>query len=131
MHHFTAETQHKVYKPSVSLDDSDSETIRSDSSKDKLNESLWSRDISPIRSKLKTTWHLTKERTERYYVKKARQAVHAVIEETVPENTESLWEALLSSKACEFRQDTTDHADVILIEAVTECYNNAGHWSTC
>lgn len=130
MHHFTAETQHKVYKPSESLDDSDSETIRSDSSKDKLNESLWSRDISPIRSKLKTTWHLTKERTERYYVKKARQAVHAVIEEIAPENTESLWEALLSSKACEFRQDTTDHADVILIEAVTECYNNAGHWST-
>lgn len=83
MHHFTAETQHKVYKPSESLDDSDS-------SKDKLNESLWSRDISPIRSKLKTTWHLTKERTERYYVKKARQAVHAVIEEIVPENTESM-----------------------------------------
>ena len=130
MHHFTAETQHKVYKPSESLDDSDSETIPSDSSKDKLNESLWSRDISPIRSKLKTTWHLTKERTERYYVKKARQAFHAVIEEIAPENTESLWEALLSSKACEFRQDTTDHADVILIEAVTECYNDAGHWST-
>lgn len=90
MHHFTVETQHKMDKPSESLDDSDSETIRSDSSKDKLNESLWSRDISPIRSKLKTTWHLTKERTERYYVKKARQAVHAVIEEIVPENTESM-----------------------------------------
>ena len=129
-HHFIAETPCGAYKPSESSDDSDNETIRSDSSKDKLNEFLSSRDISPIRSKLKTPWHLTKERTKLHYVRKARQAVQAVIEEIAPEDTESLWEALLSSKACEFPLDTKDHADVTLIEALTECYNNAGHWST-
>ena len=129
-HHFTADTPHSAYKPSDSSDDSDNRTIRSESSKDKLNEFLSSRDISPIRSKLKTTWQLTKERTKHHYFRKARQAVQAVIEEIAPEDTGSLWEALLSSKACEFPLDTKDHADVTLIEALTECYNNAGHWST-
>ena len=125
-HHLAAETPCSVYKPSESSDDCDYENIRSDSSKDKLNEFLSSRDISPIRSKLKTPWHLTKERTKRHYVK----AVHAVIEEIAPDDTESLWETLLSSKACEFPLDTNDHADATLIEALTECYNNAGHLST-
>ena len=98
-HHFTAETPRSARKPSESLDDSDNETIRSDSSKDKLSEFLSSRDIIPIRSKLKTTWHLTKERTKRHYVRKAHQAVHAVVEEIAPEDAGSLCEALLSSKS--------------------------------
>ena len=129
-HNLTAETPRSTYKPSESSEDSDNEAIPSSSSKDKLNEFLSSRDISPIRSKLKTAWQFTTERTKRHYVRKARQAVHAVIEEIAPEDTGSLWEALLSSKACKFPLDTKDHADVTLVEALTECYNNAGHWST-
>ena len=73
---------------------------------------------------------VVEEWTKRHYVRKVRQAVHAVIEEIAPEDTGSLWEALLSSKACEFPLNTKDYADVTLIEALTECYNNAGHWST-
>ncbi|PFX26294.1 hypothetical protein AWC38_SpisGene9007 [Stylophora pistillata] len=124
------QTPRSAYKPSESSDDSDNETLRSDSIKDKLNEFLSIRDISPIRSKPKTTWHLTKERTKRHYVRRARQAVPGVIEEIVPEDTRSLWEALLSSKACGFPLDTKDHADVTLIEALTGYYNNAGPWIT-
>ena len=73
---------------------------------------------------------VVEEWTKRHNVRKVRQAVHAVIEEIAPEDTGSLWEALLSSKACEFPLNTKDYADVTLIEALTECYNNAGHWST-
>lgn len=59
-----------MYKLLESLDDFDSEIICLDSSKDKLNEFLWSRDISFIRFKLKIMWYLIKERIECYYVKK-------------------------------------------------------------
>ena len=133
-HFFTPETPCSSYKPPESSEDSDSEAtpLRTSSSRDKLNELLVSRDISPIRSKLSTTWHLTTERTKRHYIRKARQAVHAVIEEIVPEDINSLWEALMSSQetALQLPLDTKDHADTTLIEALTECYNNASHWST-
>ena len=75
--------------------DSDNKTIRSESSKDKLNEFLSSRDISPIRSKLKTMWQLTKERTKGHYVSRAHQAT--VIEDFAPEDTGSLWEVVIKS----------------------------------
>ena len=35
----------------------------------------------------------------------------------------------MSSKACELLLDTEDHADVTLLESLTESFNNAGHWS--
>lgn len=132
-HLFTPETPSSTYKPPESSDDSgDEATPSASTSRDKLNEFLSSRDISPIRSKLNTTWHFTKERTKRHYTRKARQAVHAVIEEIAPGETDSLWEALVSSRgiARQFPLDTEDHADTTLIEALAECYNNAGHWST-
>ena len=131
-HLFTPETPHSTYKPPESSDDSSDETTPSGTSRDKLNEFLSSRDISPIRSKLNTPWHLTKERTKRHYTRKVRQAVRAVIEEITPGDTDSLWEALVSSRgvALQFPLDTEDHADTTLTEALTECYNNADNWST-
>lgn len=131
-HTLAPETPCSSYKPPASSDDSDNETIPSRTSREKLNEFLMSRDISPIRSKLNTAWHSTKERTKRHYTRKARQAVHAVIEEIAPDDVKVLWEALVSSRevARQLPLDTADQADTILIEALTECYNNASHWST-
>ena len=83
-HLFTPETPHSIYKTPESSDDCSDETTPSGASRDKLNNLLSSRDISPIRSKLNTAWHLTKERTKRHYTWKVRQAVHAVIEEIAP-----------------------------------------------
>ena len=113
--------------------DSGDETIPDGtSSRDKLNEFLSSRDISPIRSKLNKRWHCTNERTKRHYTRKARQAVHAIIEEIAPGDTDCLWEALVSSRGMvrQLPMDPELHADSTLIMALTECYNNAGHWST-
>lgn len=122
-HLFTLETPYSTYKPSESSDDSGDETTPSDTSRNKLNEFLSSRDISPIRCKLTTAWHATKEWTKRHYTRKARQAVHAVIEEIAPGDTDSLWEALVSSRgtARQFLLDPEDHTDTTLIEALTEC----------
>lgn len=80
VHLFTPETLRSTYKPLESLDDSGDETIPgSTSSRDKLNEFLFSRHISPIRSRLNKRWHFTNDRTKRHYTRKVRQAVHAVI----------------------------------------------------
>lgn len=122
-HLFTLETPYSTYKPSESSDDSGDETTPSDTSRNKLNKFLSSRDIIPIRCKLTTAWHATKEWTKRHYTRKARQAVHAVIEEIAPGDTGSLWEALVSSRgtARQFLLDPEDHTDTTLIEALTEC----------
>ena len=133
LHLFTPETPCSTYKPQESSDDSGDETIPGGtSSRDKLNEFLSSRDISPIRSKLNKRWHFTNERTKRHYTRKARQAVHAVIDEIAPGDTDSLWEALVSSRGMvrQLPMDPESHADSTLIEALTECYNSAGHWGT-
>ena len=132
VHCLVPETPCSTYKPLESSDDSDNEAEPLGTSTQKLNEFLLSRDISPIRSKLNTAWHLTKQRTKRHYVRKTRQAVQAVIEEIAPEDTESLWEALMTSRGMgrQFPENTKDQADTTLIEALTECYNNAEHWAT-
>ena len=77
-------------------------------------------------------WHFTNERTKRHYARKARQAVHVVIEEIAPWDTDSLWEALVLSrgKVRHLPMDPQFHADSTPIEALTDCYNNAGHWGT-
>ena len=132
VHCLVLETPCSTYKPLESSDDSDNEAEPLGTSTQKLNEFLSSRDISPIRSKLNTAWHLTKQRTKRHYVRKTRQAVQAVIEEIAPEDIESLREALMTSRGMgrQFPENTKDQADTTLIEALTECYNNAEHWAT-
>lgn len=72
IYYFIVEILCGAYKLFESSDDFDNEIIRLDSSKDKLNEFLSSRDISFIRFKLKISWYLIKERIKFYYVRKAR-----------------------------------------------------------
>ena len=133
VHVFTPETPCSTYKPPESSDDSSDETIPGGtSSRDKLNEFLSSRDISPIRSKLNKRWHFTNERTKRHYTRKARQVVNAVIEEIAPGDADSLWEALVSSRGTvrQLPMDPELCTDSMLIEALTECYNSVDCWGT-
>lgn len=129
---FVLETPCSMYKPPESLVKSDNEATPLDTSKEKLNEFLSSRDISPIRPNLNTALHFTKERTKCHYVREAHQAIHAVIDEIAPKDTDSLWEALMTSRgmARQFPENIKDHADTTLIEALSKCHNNAEHWAT-
>ena len=59
-----------IYEPSFSEE-------KTQSPRDKLNEFLALRDISPIRHSLGTPWEEASDRTKRFYTRKARQAVNA------------------------------------------------------
>ena len=95
-----------------------------DHSKEKLNSFLASRDISPIRHRLTLPWNQASERTKRLHVRKGKQAVFAALEEIAPECPEKLLDTIKSSLEDDKKIDSA------LIDALTECYNNASHWST-
>ena len=88
-----------------------------------LNSFLSSRDISPIR-RMNLSWEDASDRTKRLYTRKARQAVKAVLSEISPENSDMLLQAVKTAP------NENSKIDLTLIEALTECYNNASHWST-
>ncbi|KAL9966689.1 hypothetical protein ACROYT_G024801 [Oculina patagonica] len=100
-----------------------------------LNTFLESRDVSPIRYTLRTPWDEASERTKRQHVRKAREAVSAVLSEVAPEEPSQLWHALSESQEtkrlfkvdAERRSATTDDS---LLEALATCYNNADQWDT-
>lgn len=92
--------------------------------REKLNEFLASRDISPIRSTLETPWAEVSDRSKRRYTRKAQQTVNACLNEIAPEESEMLLSSLVKSKLEENTIDTS------LLECLAECYNNADHWST-
>lgn len=94
------------------------------SPREKLNDFLASRDISPIRHSLDKPWIEASERTKRHYTRKARQTVIACSNEIAPEDSEKLLSSLVKSK---LEESTIDSS---LMECLTECYNNATHWST-
>lgn len=100
------------------------ETFCETSPRDHLNAFLASRDVSPIRHSLVTSWDLASERTKRFHTRKAKQVVNACLEEIAPQDHQHLLEHVVNAhKAC-------DNIDSTLLEALTECYNNASHWST-
>jgi len=102
---------------------------------DALNTYLVSRDISPVRSQLQTSWEKASGRTKRYYTRKAGQAVAAVVQDMTPYETGPLFRALCSSDALR-RQLSTDEdsedgtIDVTLMEALAECYQAASRWES-
>ena len=55
-----------------------------------LNKFLQSRDISPVRSQCHTPLDVAIDRTKRYYIRKARESVTAVMEELAPCEPEAL-----------------------------------------
>lgn len=123
------ETPVSLYKPSL-LDTSDDTEEESNfvlhAPKDKLNEYLGSRDISPIRYQLRTPWETTSSRTKRYHTRKAKQIIDAALKEIAPQDTDKLWTALAKSQSGE--KDGSQ--DTVLLDLLKECYMNADHWST-
>jgi hypothetical protein len=65
------------------------------------------------------------DRTKRHYLRKARQVIHATLEEIAPENSEELLRAVQ-----ERRMSGESDLDSTLLEVLVECYNNANHWSS-
>ena len=93
------------------------------SPREKLNEFLASRDISPIRHSLETPWTEASDRTKRHYTRKVRQVVDACLNEIAPADSQELFSSLVKSEIDESTTYST------LMECLTECYNNATHWS--
>ena len=91
------------------------------SSREKLNSFLATRDISPVRSSMKVAWNDASERTKRHYTRKARQVVFAALEEISPDSSDMLLDVLKSPWSANTNIDST------LMQALTECYNNASH----
>ena len=105
------------------------------SSLDHLNTFLESREVSPIRYTLRASWNETSDRTKRQHVRKARQAVSAVLREVAPEDPGQLWHALSKSQVTQrlFSADTesvTGFTDETLLDALASCYKNADQWDT-
>ena len=107
----------RLYEPSFSEE-------KRQSPREKLNKFLASRDISRIRHSLDKPWIEASERTKRHYARKARQTVIACLNEIAPADSEMLLSSLVKSK---LEESTIDSS---LMECLTECYNNATHWST-
>ena len=102
---------------------------------DALNTYLVSRDVSPIRSQLQTSWETTSGRTKRYYTRKASQGVAALVQDMTPHETGPLFRALCSSdvlrrQLSDEEDSDQDNMDVTLMEALAECYQAAGRWET-
>ena len=76
-------------------------------------------------------WEDASERTTRRHVRKARQAVTAVLDEIAPNQLHHLWKAI-ASKPLEPQNSSEEDDDVdnVLMEALTECYVNANRWDT-
>ena len=107
-----------LYEPSFS-----EEGTHHESPREKLNEFLASRDISPIRHSMRTPWEEASERTKRLYTREAREAVNACLNEIAPDDSEMLLTSLMKCKSEESAIDSS------LMDCLTECYKNAVHWS--
>ena len=99
----------------------------------KLNEFLDNRDVSPVRNTVTVPWDEASERTRRRHLRKAQQAVGAVLEEVAPKQSEKLWHGLVPSlnrQLCSDCESEDKDVDNVLMNALTECYSNASTWDT-
>ncbi len=71
-----------------------------------------------------TSWDTASVRTKRYHSRKAKQVINACLEEIAPKDHQPLLNLVCSS------YNTSENIDFTLLDALTECYNNASHWST-
>ena len=121
------DTPGSLYQPSETTSTSfteNEEKFCDATPRDHLNVFLVSRDVSPIRHSLVTPWDAASERTKRLHTRKAKQVVAACLEEIAPQDHQHLLDSVVSA-----RRDC-GNIDSILLEALTECYDNADHWST-
>ena len=79
-----------------------------------------------MRNILKTSWYEASERTQRRHVRKAKQALGAVLDEVAPARSGDLWKALVASKPLSSAEESDqEDVDVVLMQALGECYANA------
>ena len=101
-----------------------------------LNDYLERRDVSPVRSQLRTSWIVASDRTKRYYTRKAGQAVAAMVSDISPRESGPLLHEVISSDALRHQlssgEDSTDDkcVDETLMLALAECYDAASSWET-
>ncbi|KXJ05500.1 hypothetical protein AC249_AIPGENE23494 [Exaiptasia diaphana] len=87
------------YVPALSDASSDEEDVsKIKSNLETLNTYLESRDVSPVRAQLRTTWENASVRTRRYYTRKAGQAVASVVCDISPIEASPLFRAITSSQ---------------------------------
>ncbi|KAL9957001.1 hypothetical protein ACROYT_G038578 [Oculina patagonica] len=92
-----------------------------------------SRDVSPVRHTVTISRNEASERTRRRHLRKAQQAVGAVLDEVAPNQPGELWHSLVPSLNMQFSSDSEsedEEVDNVLINALTECYSNASTWDT-
>ena len=100
----------------------------------KMNEFLESKDISPVRYPATVHWSEANKRTQRRHVRKARQAVGAVLEEVAPHQSGKLWKTLTTYRSLEqedpssSEEDADIDVDEMLMSALADCYNNSSTW---
>lgn len=100
-----------------------------------LNQYYLSRDLSPVRSQLNTPLHKTSDRTKRYYIRKARQGVAAVVTNIAPNDASQLYQAVHSSNVIRKHMSSDDDCeqeseDMVLLQALADCYQAASNWET-
>lgn len=112
----------------IQLDSGSSEGSDADSTTplQQLNIYLGKRDVSPIRNILRTPWDQASGRTKRRYTQKAKEVVETVLKEIAPNDPDKLSASVKSSDASS--KDEVESIDVSLLDALAECYKNAGHW---
>ena len=100
----------------------------------KMNEFLKSRDISPVRYPATIPWSEASARTRRRHLRKARQAVGAVLGEVAPHQSGQLWKALTTYRSLEHEDSSSSEEDAevdideVLMSALADCYNNSSTW---
>ena len=128
-----------LYEPSHDLSSADEEVIKEAQPQKPLaalNDYLERRDLSPIRSQLRTSWVVASDRTKRYYTRKAGQAVAAMVKDISPRESGPLLHEVISSDALRHQlsssEDSTDDkcVDETLMLALAECFDDASSWET-
>ena len=100
----------------------------------KMNEFLETKYISPVRYPATVPWSEASARTRRRHLRKARQAVGAVLEEVAPHQSEQLWKTLTTYHSLEHEdsscseEDAEVDVDEVLMSALADCYNNSSTW---
>ncbi|XP_031557773.1 uncharacterized protein LOC116294327 [Actinia tenebrosa] len=107
------------------------QALKVEDPRDKLNEFLCSCNILPV-EKAWSEWNEVSEKTKKRYTKKATEVVSSVLKTLYPNDTSSLWLALVASpdmnKALAI--DDVPHSTKNYLEALAEAYNNAERWDT-
>ena len=126
-----------LYEPSELSSPDDEVVLKQTRSRplDPLNNYLASRDVSPVRSQLQTSWEDASARTKRYYSRKVGQAVEAVMKDVSPNNAGHLFNEVMSSQSLRRKlsgddDDDVTHVDDTLLETFAEFYSAAGSWET-